>query len=320
MDGGANWMRSKYQGMPWFNMVRDIRIHPIAGDLIIASHGRGIYIVDEIQPLRELAKTDINKNLVFFPVKDYKYDFNPQVGATGNNIDGWVSGNKDLLPTFYYYLKQPPKDVVKIEIYDEQNKKVKDLSGTAQKGINKVNWNLNANPPKVAKGGFVAGSSVLYSGVLAPRVPVGKYKVVIKADTNSFSQILQILPNPAKGFTTESIKKINQQGMRLFKIHEKLAALVDSMDNTIAAIKKYDKPAKEAVVKMQQLDSMRFEILELKRQTVFFDEFKFRRRLSDLYLEIVFALEPWSASKEAAILLMENEYSLIEKKVYAIFK
>jgi hypothetical protein len=65
---------------------------------------------------------------------------------------------------------------------------------------------------------------------------------------------------------------------------------------------------------------MRHEILELKRQTIFFDEFKYRRRLSDLYVEVVTSLEPLSPGKEEAITLMEKEYADIERKVYALMR
>ena len=108
--------------------------------------------------------------------------------------------------------------------------------------------------------------------------------------------------------------------MRLHSVHEKLSVLVDSMDNTLAALKKIDNKSAAQQKTFDQLDSMRHEILELKRQTVFFDEFKYRRRLSDLYLEVAFSIEPLSATKEGSITLLEKEFEEISKKVYGMMK
>ena len=316
LDGGTNWMRSKYQNMPWYNLVRDIQVHPVTGDLLVASHGRGIYVVDDLQPLRELVKADINTDVLFFPAASFKYDFAAQGPSTGPNVAGWTEASKVIAPTFNYYLKQRSNDVVKLEVYNAANKKIKDINGTNNKGLNKVYWPLNANPPKVAKGGFVAGSSVFYSGLIGPKVPAGKYRVVLKANGKTYEQFITVTPNDAKGFSAVAMEKLYQQNMRLHTVQEKLAQLVDSMDNTLATLKKLPTKTAAQQTTYNGLDSMRYEILELKRQTVFFDEFKYRRRLSDLYFEVALAMEPLSASKEGSIALMEKEFEDIKKQVY----
>ncbi len=65
---------------------------------------------------------------------------------------------------------------------------------------------------------------------------------------------------------------------------------------------------------------MRKEILELNRKTVFFDEFKFRRRLSDVYLEVALALEPLSATKVGTIDLLEKEFDGFNNRFYNLLK
>ena len=282
IDGGANWMRSKYQEMPWYNLVRDIKIQPQTGDLLIASHGRGIYIVDDLQPLRELVKSDINADVILYPVNDFIYDYSPQLPATGSNIDGYTAGNKAILPAINYYLKQRSESSIKIEIYDAANKKIKDI--------------------------------------IAPRVPVGKYKVVLLAGGKKYEQLINIKPNDAKGFSAKSIDKLYQQAMRLYNVHEKLAVLVDTMDKAIATLTKIDNKTAANQTALAAIESMRKEILELERKTIFFDEFKYRRRLSDLYLEVATSLEPLSASKEGSIDLLEKEFMVFYNQFYGILK
>ena len=314
LDAGASWMRSKYQGMPWYNLVRDIKIHPQTSDLLIASHGRGIYIIDNIEPLRQLIKSDVEQEVILYPVSDFNYDFSPQVPAENDNMAGWTGDNKPLLPAINYYLKQRSSNQIKIEIYDMAGKKIKDINGTTNKGLNKVYWPFSGNPPKVAKGGFIAGSPVLYSGFVGPKVAVGKFKAVLKAEGKTLEQTFSILPNDAKGFSAKTMDKLYQQSMRLFSLHEKLYTLVDSLDKTMEALKKLDNKSAAQQGTYANLDTLRHELLELNRKTVFYDEFKFRRRVSDLYLEVATALEPLSASKEGAIGLLEKEFDVFNKR------
>lgn len=318
LDGGMNWLRSKYQNMPWYNLVRDLKIHPKTHDLIVASHGRGIYIIDNLQPLREMIQSDLNKDFILYPIQSFKYNYGEQYPQPAENIAGWVGENKTVSPTIYYYLKQRSNDAVKIEVYDANNKKIKDLNGTGLKGLNKVNWGLTINPPKVAQGGFIAGSSVLYSGFIAPRVPVGKYKIVVNAEGKKSEQFLLIEANPQKGLTASSIALLYQQSMRLYNLQEKLFVLVDSLDKTIATISKSDTTELKTKDQLKKLDSFKREIIELNRKTIFFDEFKYRRRLSDLYLAVAMAIEPLSVKQEKGILLLEEEFEALKKQFYAL--
>jgi hypothetical protein len=74
------------------------------------------------------------------------------------------------------------------------------------------------------------------------------------------------------------------------------------------------------VEKYYALDSLRKEIIETKRKTVFFDEFKFRRRLSDVYFSLILGIEPFSPSRIGAINVLEDEFIKIEKTFYGLMK
>lgn len=320
LDGGNNWMRSKYQNMPWYNMVRDLKIQPQTHDLVIASHGRGIYIIDNLQPLRELAKSDVEKEGILYPIQSFTYDYSPQFPQPPVNLAGWVGEGKVIAPVIFYYLKQRSNDAVKIEIYDATQKKIKDFNGSGIKGLNKVYWPLNINPPKVALGGYIAQSSVQYSSFISPKVPVGKYKVVVKADGKSYEQFVDINANPAKGYTNQSVQLLYKQGMRLHGLQERLAALVDSLDKTIATVTQKGNTNSSAKAKLAEMDAFKREIIELNRKSIFFDEFKFRRRVSDLYLTVATAIEPLSASQEKSITLLEQEYEQFRNRFYVMIK
>ncbi len=318
LDGGNTWMRSKYQNMPWYNLVRDLKIHPQTHDLIIASHGRGIYIMDNLQPLREMVQSDLSKDFIVYPIQSFKYNYSAQYPQPAENIVGWVGENKSVAPTIYYYLKQRSNDAVKIEVYDATNRKIKDFNGTGLKGLNKVSWDLTINPPKVALGGFIAGSSVQYAGLIAPRVPIGKYKIVVKADGKTEEQFIQIEANPQKGLTVASIALLYKQAMRLHSLEEQLYVLVDSLNKTITSLSKTDTTETTVKEKLKKLDTFKREVIELNRKTIFFDEFKYRRRLSDMYLAVSMSIEPLSEKQEKGIVLLEDELVALKKQFYSL--
>jgi hypothetical protein len=320
IDAGATWMRSKYQNIPWYALVRDLKVVPQTGDLAIATHGRGIYVLDNLASLRRLIQSDLTKDVQFYPIANFKYDFAPQVPSDDGNLAGWVAGNKANLPTFEYYLKQRSEQSVKIVLYDANNNKIKDINASSNKGLNRVYWGLDQNPCKVALGGFTAQSSVLFSSVLGPKVKTGKYKAVLEVGDQKFEQTFLIEPNNEKGFTAIKINQLHEQSMRLFRLHEKLAVLVDSLDRSIAVLSKKENKSSLETEKHNALDSLRKEIIETKRKTVFFDEFKFRRRLSDVYFSLILGIEPFSPSRIGAIDVLEDEYKKIEQTFYGLVK
>jgi hypothetical protein len=317
LDGGQNWMRSKYQNVPWYALVRDLKISN-SGDLAIATHGRGIYVLDNLSSLRRIIKTPIDKEVVFFPVKPFVYDVQAQTPGSYGNLEGWTAGSKAQLPVMEYFLKDKSMQAIKIQLFDSKGNKIRDLNASGNKGLNKVYWGLDQNPPKVAVGGFTAGSTVLFSSVIGPRAPIGTYKAVLQIGDAKYEQAVQLVENPRKGFSAQTIQSIYNQSMRLFKLHEQLYQLVDSMDKQIAVLKKNEQRTEIESNKLKQLDSLRAEIIETNRKTVFFDEFKYRRKLSDVYVAICIALEPFSPSKIGAIEVLEKEFDTLRKAYAAI--
>src|SRR5205823_10299044 len=83
IDGGVQWAQYKGRDFPDV-AVRDIVVHPAKSDLILATHGRGIWIVDDISPLRELTSEVLAKNAAFLksgPVQQ-------RIDASGGSAEG----------------------------------------------------------------------------------------------------------------------------------------------------------------------------------------------------------------------------------------
>jgi len=111
VDGGKNWKQMK-SGLPTI-AVRDIAIQRTENDLVLATFGRGFYILDDYTPLRGLDSQTLNKEGHIFPVKDawIFVEWSP-LGTLGSRDKGfqgemyYTAKNPPLGATFTYYMKE----------------------------------------------------------------------------------------------------------------------------------------------------------------------------------------------------------------------
>jgi hypothetical protein len=271
LDGGAKWIRMK-NNIPWRAMVRDITIHPVTNDLIIATHGRGILIVDNITAMRNMTPDIANKDVHIFESAPVTLTMGKlQIGGTGG--EGWSTNNpSQLAPIKYYFKNRLNVGEVRVMVYDQTGKLVQSMPGSKRKGINVVNWNMRGTPPQVAGG----SSKVDQSGFLAPLVLPGDYTVKIKVGDQEYQSNMKLVaPNDA--------------AYQLFALHENLAKLnneVTSKNKVLQGLmEKLKEPANKAFVKEYsvRLDSLRGTLIPTKQVSVFADEKRLREDISDVY-------------------------------------
>ncbi|NTV83972.1 MAG: glycosyl hydrolase, partial [Bacteroidales bacterium] len=209
IDGGKIWTQMK-SGLPTIK-VPDIVIQERECDLVIATFGRGFYILDNYAPLRELSKETRENESYLFPVKDALM-FTLDGGYYGQGSNFFYAPNPAFGATFTYYLKEVPKTLKEIrkeqekalfdakkpipiptmdELRAEENQippylvfTIKDLKGNTvrkisaspSKGTSRITWDLrHSNNYNVdLKSGKFDPYSTGGSGILA--MP-GKYSV-----------------------------------------------------------------------------------------------------------------------------------------------
>ncbi|MGH8162041.1 MAG: WD40/YVTN/BNR-like repeat-containing protein, partial [Gammaproteobacteria bacterium] len=207
-DDGHHW-QSLQLNLPTAS-VHDLRIH--AGDLIVATHGRGIWILDDIEPLREasekIAKSAIN---LYRPRPAYRFRLGlypaearpPEVPHAKNPPAGAIID---------YWLGSKPAGPVTLAIYGSKGKLVRRYSSNAKpakmplanfpdyyksppnilparQGFNRFVWDLRYTPPIWPKP-YWAGPAVLDltpRGPLAPLVLPGTYRVTLTVNGKSYS-------------------------------------------------------------------------------------------------------------------------------------
>ena len=98
LDGGVNWFRMK-NNIPWKAIVRDIQIQPVTNDLILATHGRGIIIVDNITPMRNMTKEVADEEVHVFDPKPIIITMGKNYIGSGTG-DGYIGRNTSATGTY----------------------------------------------------------------------------------------------------------------------------------------------------------------------------------------------------------------------------
>jgi photosystem II stability/assembly factor-like uncharacterized protein len=290
VNGGQDWFRMK-NNVPWYALVRDLKIHPKTNDLIIATHGRGIIIVDDISSMRELSKDVTDKNVHLFETGDITLSTGDFGSGGFPSTGGWVSGNAPSLKPFQYFLKEKINTgTVKLEVYDKTGKLVQSIPGSNRKGINRITWSQRMMPPKTATGATKPDNG----GAVAPQVLPGEYTVKLIAGKDVYTQSFRMVHDANSSFTLPERNAQFAAAMELYNLHLKLATIV-------AGISDKQKTYKDNIAKLKNkkslklgndyttaLETLRADLIPTKQTSMFADESRLREDITQVYLAICF--------------------------------
>lgn len=187
VDRGGEWHRWTHGVPP--APIRDLRIHPRDSDLAVGTHGRGIYILDDIRPLRALAGETFDRSATVFaftPPPAQKYAVAEGIGyrSVGHAMAFGERRAYGALISYWVGSENGDSRAV-VEITDQDGAVVGNLAGTARTGMNRVAWDLR--PPQGDGGGF---------GNRLPEVLEGVYTVTIRIGDSTSEARLEVLEDP----------------------------------------------------------------------------------------------------------------------------
>ncbi len=319
-DGGESWFRMKNK-IPEYALVRDIQIHPRTNDIVLATHGRGIIVIDNIAPMRELTAATLDKEVHLFKKEPVPVTMG-QFGDGGfPSTGGWNGGNPPSFSPIQYYLKDRLNNGdAKVEIYDAAGKLVQTLPGTKRKGINGITWNLRHTPPKVAKGGTKMDGAAF----MAPMVLPGTYTVKLKVADKEYTEKLVLVADATNpDFTTEARTLQYKTAMELYNLHESLYQLVENINQKQALLKRHTDSSKTTgIVKEYHtaLENLRGTLLASKQKSIFADEVQLRERITEVYGAVAMQEARPSNLQLQRVSLLQKEFAEATKKHAEIVK
>lgn len=230
LDGGKSW--SKFTNNMPSVAVHFIELHPKTNDLVLATHGRGIIIIDDISPLREINAENLKKDLHFFAYKPTIMNDKSGFGGNFGTETQFVGANPTTAAQIKYLLpKRHTFGKMTLEIQDLDGNLISSLGAGKSKGINIVNWHYTIKQPKVAK-----GKTFSFGGFTAPRVQAGKYKAVIVKGKETYELEFELVYDESTGLTKEDRKLKHDVTMRMYDMTQQLAYLVYELDEVLKAI------------------------------------------------------------------------------------
>ena len=171
IDRGKSWAQFKGNHFPAV-AVRDLTIQPRDNDLVLATHGRGIWIVDDITPLRALTPDLLGQEVAFVAARPVQQRIEGSGGWA--NGDAVFIGNNppDAAAITYYQRSRHLFGKLKVEVLDSSGRVIDELPASRRPGLNRVTWSMREKPPRVPPAAQVA-----FAGTRGPRMLPGTYTV-----------------------------------------------------------------------------------------------------------------------------------------------
>jgi hypothetical protein len=289
LDGGARFSRYKGGDFPSV-AVRDLAIHPRDNDLVIATHGRGIWIIDDITPLRALTPATLANDVVFVRVRPTVQKV-PAYGGWPNGDAVFVGSNPPDAAVITYYLKK--RHIfgdMKIEVLDASGKVVGTVPSAKRRGLSRVTWSMRQKPPRVPP-----AASAAYGAAYGPRVLPGTYTVRMTKDNRVYTMPLTVVPDPRATHSAAdrqaqfnlATKIVPLLGDMSFAV-ERMNAVRNDLGARAAGLPAGDPLAQRLRDASSSVDVLRKKIVATKEGGMITGEERLRENLTDLYGAIIF--------------------------------
>ncbi|EDM44543.1 glycosyl hydrolase, BNR repeat [unidentified eubacterium SCB49] len=318
IDGGTNWSHFTNNMPPV--AVHHIELQKQTNDIVMGTHGRGVIIIDDISPLREITPEVLEKEVYFF--KSKPFTMVEESGFTGSfgTETQFIGENKSTSAQIIYYLKKRHTfGKMKMEVQDMEGNKVADLTPGKSKGINIINWDYTTKSPKVAQ------SKTFTTGAFTPkRVPAGTYKVVLTKKKATFETTIEVVYDEKTPTTLTARKDQEQLTEDLFNMVEELAFIVNEITETQSfatkMIAEQPKTKKTAQKLYNELEALRKElVITTGDNYVETAAPELRERMAELYGKVASTYDAVSPSRRDNYILVKEEM-LAAKKRYEEIK
>ena len=286
VDGGANWSRYKGGDFPSV-AVRDLVVHPRDHDLIVGTHGRGIWIIDDITPLRALTPQTMTKAAAFLQTK-------PVVQSLGA-FGGWANGDAEFIGPnppgdaviTYYLQKRHIFGDMKLEVRDSSGKLVQTLPTSKRRGLSRVAWSMRLPPPQIPPAATAAFA-------VGPRFLPGTYTVKLIEGDQTYTAPLRVVKDPRTAHSLADREAQWELANKLYGMLNEMTAVVGRMNTVRAGLEgraggltASDSLALKLRHASGTVDGFRKKIVATKEGGMITGEERLRENLTELYGSVV---------------------------------
>ena len=297
LDGGNSW--TKFENNMPATAVHFIDLQKRTNDLVMGTHGRGIIIIDDISPLREI-NTEVMKEKVHF-FSSAPFVMTDQSGFNGSfgTETQFVGANSTTSAQIKYFLpKRHTFGKMSLEIQDMEGNVLTTLGAGKAKGINIVNWSFKTKQPKAAK-----GKTFSFGAFTAPSVKAGTYKAVLTKGKDTFEKEFEVVYDERTGLSAKDRDLKYDTTMKLFHMTEELAFLVYEVDAYTEATKDSNKKVSEKLTELKET-----LVITTGDNYVGTAEPQLREKMADLYSKVASSYDKPSAAELDNLTIIENRF------------
>lgn len=195
IDRGTTW--TKFNNNLPTVAVHEFAVHPTAGEIVAATHGRSLWVLD-VTPLRQMAEDTLKAKAYVFTPNTAIY-WRPEPSRGGGGARRFIGENPGTGTQVFYAINEPPADI-RLEITDLSGRRIRELTVDAEPGLHRVDWDLRHDPPRgrtrdagrgARRAGFGGGR-----GNRGRLVESGKYLVALTIDDDVITREFRVKTDP----------------------------------------------------------------------------------------------------------------------------
>ncbi|HLY51710.1 MAG TPA: hypothetical protein VKQ31_01755 [Steroidobacteraceae bacterium] len=284
VDGGAHWGQFKGGDFPAV-AVRDLAVQPRDNDLVLATHGRGIWIVDDITPLRHLTPQLLAQDAAFVASRAVQQRIEAQGGAP-TGAAAFVGDNPENGAVITYYQRTRHLfGKLKIEVLDAGGHVVDELPPSSRRGLARVLWTMHLPPPHVPPAVQIA-----FNSTQGPRLLPGTYTIRMTDNGKTYETKITVGLDRRVRWTMADRQAQFDAAMKVYTLFNdetglfgRIAGLRAQVAAAARGLPKNDALARRLAGFDQQLDRIRKEIVATTEGGAITGEERLREHTDHLY-------------------------------------
>ncbi len=290
LDQGLHWARFAEEFPPV--SIRDMVIQARENSLVMATHGRGIQVIDDITPLRQITPRTLENDVTLLTSKPAVLDI-PRGKQHSPGDDYFAAGNPYRSARLAYYLKKRHLfGEMKIEIFTPEGELLKTLPGSKRKGLNFVTWSPRLKPPKVAPSP-VLDPSTSFAAAVGPAAPEGTYTYRLTKGKEVYEGTVEVGYDPdyphdrkARAEQQAIVQELYDMLGRLAYVCEAMAELRDAARDEVADLEGQDALAADLESFASELDAMHAGLMVTEEVQGISGKKRLREKVVGLYASI----------------------------------
>ncbi len=231
--GGTDWTRLHLGNLPSV-AVHEVLVHPRDNDLILATHGRAIWVLDDAAPIQQMTPALANSDVHLFPMRAaLRFNQGDQKWNWGNKQFRGANTPYGALITYWLKTKPAADSLVKVDILMNGSVIRSLRKPSANEGFNRVAWDLRMDAPKVLSDmpGDSAEPGDWRGRPIGPQVLPGQYAVRLTVNGVAHEQPLEVRIDPSTTVTLADLRDQFEQAQRLNNV---IASIIETERNLVA--------------------------------------------------------------------------------------